>query len=315
MFSIVMPLYNKAQILDCTINSVISQTHHDLELVIINDGSTDNSQEVVNNFNDPRIKVIHQTNAGVSAARNTGIKQASGDWIAFLDADDWWHPEYLSVLKKTIDDNPKALAVSTAFFSKADNKNWEPKPWKIDSLPEVEIITNLPKRWMQGIPFFTSSFCVKKSLLQTLDTWFVEGESNGEDVDLWLRIAEKTAVYNLPTQLVVYRTEQNTSLMALNINNEEPFFLNRIRTRANSKRYPPELKNSSIELIYQYRISLTRLALQHNERKKALIALWKIRECITLKRWWVTLFMALFIPSKTITKWQNKKNTLKELSE
>lgn len=89
MFSIIIPLYNKAHTIINTLNTVFNQTCQDFEIIIVNDGSTDNSLQLIRqNFNDKRIKIINQENAGVSAARNKGIQESQGDWISFLDGDD-----------------------------------------------------------------------------------------------------------------------------------------------------------------------------------------------------------------------------------
>lgn len=86
--SVIIPLYNKEPIIERTIKSVLNQSYSDFELIIVNDGSTDNSVEVVKRFDDDRIVLVEQENAGPSAARNAGIKKAKGEWIVFLDADD-----------------------------------------------------------------------------------------------------------------------------------------------------------------------------------------------------------------------------------
>ena len=96
IISVVIPLYNKEKKIEYTLKSVFTQTFQNFEIVIVDDGSTDNSVEEVEKFTDSRIRLIHQTNAGVSAARNRGIEAASGELIAFLDADDVWMPEYLA---------------------------------------------------------------------------------------------------------------------------------------------------------------------------------------------------------------------------
>ena len=90
MFSIVIPLYNKAEYVPKTLASVLNQTYSDFELIIVDDGSTDDSLEVINSFVDNRIKIVKQKNGGVSAARNRGIIEAKYELIALLDADDWW---------------------------------------------------------------------------------------------------------------------------------------------------------------------------------------------------------------------------------
>ena len=95
MISVVIPLYNKEKQIRATLESVLSQAFQDFEIVIVNDGSTDRSVEEAAAVCDKRIRVVHQKNAGVSAARNRGIEEARGEFIAFLDADDRWKSEYL----------------------------------------------------------------------------------------------------------------------------------------------------------------------------------------------------------------------------
>src|SRR5690606_18820867 len=116
MFSIVIPLYNKEQSVTNTLQSVLNQTFTEFEVVIVNDGSTDNSVEKVEAFNDPRIRLIHQANAGVSAARNKGIKEANYEWIAFLDADDLWMEDHLQVLNQMIQEYPEYKVFCTSYI-------------------------------------------------------------------------------------------------------------------------------------------------------------------------------------------------------
>lgn len=106
MLTIVIPLYNKGQSVKRSICSVLNQSFSNFEIVIVDDGSTDNSVEVVKSFKDDRIKIVRQANAGVSAARNHGIDIASGQFITFLDADDEYEPNHLETLRKLIDGYP-----------------------------------------------------------------------------------------------------------------------------------------------------------------------------------------------------------------
>ena len=96
LFSIIIPVFNRSKILSTAIDSVLKQSYQDYELVIVDDGSQDNTREVVQTFNDPRIKYIYQENKGVCAARNTGISNAEGFYITFLDSDDKVEPEWLN---------------------------------------------------------------------------------------------------------------------------------------------------------------------------------------------------------------------------
>ena len=105
MISVVIPLYNKEKQVKQTLRKVLEQTFSDYEIIIVNDGSTDSSAEIAREFEDHRIKVIDQENAGVSAARNRGIKEAKGNFIAFLDADDEWDKDYLAQIHKPMELN------------------------------------------------------------------------------------------------------------------------------------------------------------------------------------------------------------------
>ena len=119
MISVVIPLYNKAHTIVNTLSTVLGQTYRDFEVIIVNDGSTDNGVEVIrSHFNDPRIRIISQKNAGVSAARNRGVDEANGEYIAFLDADDEWLPEYLETLFDAFIDYPQADMVGCASYHK-----------------------------------------------------------------------------------------------------------------------------------------------------------------------------------------------------
>ncbi|QWF70713.1 glycosyltransferase family 2 protein [Methylomonas paludis] len=111
MFSVVIPLYNKAHIIIRTLTAVLTQTFSEFEVVIVNDGSTDNSLEIISKIasGDARIRIINQVNQGVSVARNTGVKSANYDYIAFLDADDEWLPGYLQKMREAIQQFPDAV--------------------------------------------------------------------------------------------------------------------------------------------------------------------------------------------------------------
>lgn len=104
MISVIIPLYNKAHTIVNTLNTIMNQSYKDFEVIIVNDGSTDNGVEkIINSFNDERIKIISQENSGVSAARNNGVEISKGDWISFIDGDDQWHPDYLLIINNVID--------------------------------------------------------------------------------------------------------------------------------------------------------------------------------------------------------------------
>lgn len=107
--SVVIPLYNKAHTIVNTLNTVMSQTYQNFEVIIVNDGSTDDGVAVIEkHFKDSRIRIVNQKNAGVSVARNRGVDEAKGEYVAFLDADDEWHSDYLNTMVKLIYHYPQA---------------------------------------------------------------------------------------------------------------------------------------------------------------------------------------------------------------
>lgn len=116
LIAVVMPLYNKGADASRAVKSVLAQKISDFELIVINDGSTDNGPELVRSMQDPRIRIIDQANAGVSAARNRGIEEAIADLIAFLDADDEWEPDFLATIIRLRDKFPSCEVFVTAYF-------------------------------------------------------------------------------------------------------------------------------------------------------------------------------------------------------
>jgi len=199
-FSVVIPLYNKARYVHCAVHSVLAQTLPPHEVIVVDDGSSDNSAQVVEAIADPRVRLVRQPNAGVSAARNRGIGLATGDWIAFLDADDWYHPEMLAALKQAHEACPEAGLLG-AQSRTMQNVLGDPEPWPVtDSFFEVEVVDDLRQRWMRTAPFNSSSVAIRASVLRSMGTCFIEGESHGEDLDMWFRVADRTpvAVVNAP---------------------------------------------------------------------------------------------------------------------
>lgn len=122
MITVVIPLYNKAHTIKDTLNTVLNQTYSEYEIIIVNDGSTDNGVQIIkDNFNDKRIRIINQKDFGVSVARNRGIKEAKYNYIALLDADDNWHPDYLSIMQDAINKYPNSSLICSGGLIKNAN--------------------------------------------------------------------------------------------------------------------------------------------------------------------------------------------------
>ena len=123
-FSVVIPLYNKENHIEETIQSVLDQEFIDFEIIIINDGSTDNSEQKVFKFNDNRINYFYKNNEGVSIARNFGIEKANSNYICFLDADDYWYPNFLQEFHNLTKQHPEQKVFSCAIEVETCNRTF-----------------------------------------------------------------------------------------------------------------------------------------------------------------------------------------------
>ncbi len=190
--SVVIPLYNKERYIRRAIDSVLSQTVKDFELVVVNDGSTDGSSEVVRGISDKRIRFINQENAGVAAARNTGIKNSSCDLIAFLDADDAWEPQFMETILDLRRRFPRAGAYATA--RKVKRKCGREKHLRFAGIPDAPWSGIIPDYFRSVClgppPVCSSSVAIHRAIFDSVG-FFPEGERIGGDQDMWLRIAVK----------------------------------------------------------------------------------------------------------------------------
>ena len=190
MISVVIPLYNKEKQIAHTLQSVFNQTFQNFEVVIVDDGSTDGSVAEVEKLSDSRIRLIHQKNAGVAAARNRGIEEAKGDLIAFLDADDEWKPEYLATQYHLSQKYPDC----NVFACNYEFRNIEGKvtPTIIRKLPftgEDGILSNyFEMASCSHPPLWTSAVVVKKQAIQAIGG-FPVGVTLGEDLITWAKLS------------------------------------------------------------------------------------------------------------------------------
>lgn len=122
--SVIVPIYNEEKNLKRCIESLINQTYKNLEIILINDGSTDNSKKIIDSYKDKRIVAIHKKNTGIGDTRNTGIAKSTGDYIMFVDSDDYIELNYVEVLLKSLNENKADLAISN-YYLDTPNKTYE----------------------------------------------------------------------------------------------------------------------------------------------------------------------------------------------
>jgi len=302
-FSVVVPLYNKARFIATAVRSALDQTTPVHEVIVVDDGSTDGSAEIVEAIGDTRVQVIRQRNAGVSAARNRAIDAATGDWIVFLDADDWHHPEFLTHLVKAHHACPEAEMLATGFI-KTDPQTLEPDAWMLpEAFCEIELVDNLYERWMKNHPFFTSSVAVKASRLKSMQPCFAVGESWGEDIDLWFRVADQTPIALVHAPLAAYRMDVAGSLTAKGRFDTLAPSLVRMRERALRGEIPQRLRHAALWFVAQQEITIAREHLAAKRRREALHWLASGRYAATGRRWQLTLLM-LLAPAQVAERWQ-----------
>jgi glycosyltransferase involved in cell wall biosynthesis len=187
--SVVIPLYNKKATIARALESVKCQTVQPREIIVVDDGSTDGSSEVVELLGIRGLRLIHQENAGVSAARNKGVREAVSEWIAFLDADDEWMAEYLEELSILYDEFPHSGVLATAYYFGTHRGEIQPLELNGLTFKRVGIMTNYFEVAARSAPpLWSSAVCVRKSALMKIGC-FPEGVRSGEDLLTWARLA------------------------------------------------------------------------------------------------------------------------------
>lgn len=208
-FSVVIPLYNKEREIAATLRSALAQTLPPAEILVVDDGSTDRSAEVAAEVaaGDPRglVRIIRQANAGVSAARNRAIAEARAPWVALLDGDDVWHPEFLAEIARMIASTPGCGAYATAFDIVGDGRRTPA------ATPERGGVVDFFRCSLTRYVLIPSATVLDRALVLRTGG-FPEGMKLGEDQYLWTLIARQARVCCSTARLVDYsRTAQNRS--------------------------------------------------------------------------------------------------------
>ena len=199
-FSIIVPLYNKAPYVRHALESIATQTFRDYEVIVVDDGSTDGSLDVVRDFvrndgmsrlrlnepltlNDGRLTILSQPNAGVAAARNNGVEKSKGEYVCFLDADDWWETTFLDEMDRLIKEYPDAGLYATNYVYY--------KPGKTHVALKLERgYINYPKVYLHSdaMPVWTGVACMPRKVFGEMEGFPLEIKL-GEDFLLWAKTA------------------------------------------------------------------------------------------------------------------------------
>ncbi len=184
-FSIIIPLFNKENFIENTLESVLKQSFSDFEVLIINDGSTDTSEEKALAFKDERIKYYLKKNGGVSSARNFGIEKAQSEYITFIDADDFWYPNFLEEMNNAIGRFPE-LKVFSAAIEVETSKKVIPSSYSIIKTGDFEIVNYFQASSKESV-IWTSCAVFHKSIFEITGVFDPKIQIS-EDTDLWIRI-------------------------------------------------------------------------------------------------------------------------------
>lgn len=214
-FSIVIPLYNKEKYVESCLDSIVSQSYSNFEIIIINDGSTDNSIDRVNAFKsrnkNVELLVFEQQNSGVSASRNFGIEKSRGEFVCFLDADDYWHPQYLEVANHIINKEVDCNIIGTKFGYIKERKeilnldSFEVTDVRYRSTSYIKEVIN------NGSASNSSSTIVKRILLLDSSFKFDEKQTHAEDIDVWTRLSFRYSMYFVEEVLSFYDLSDSNS--------------------------------------------------------------------------------------------------------
>ena len=227
MFSVIMPVYNGEKFIDDAINSVCAQTYDNWELVIVNDGSKDNTADVLKKYEiNSQIKIIHQENGGVSVARNTAISASKGEYIVFLDADDVWHTNHLEVMNELITEYPDAGLYATFTRTELVNGGIIEECNFFKNKPDVVYLGDFFKTYYNdksAMIFNITTACFSRKALDVTGL-FPVGCAIGEDLELALRVAAYFPVVLSKKATGTYKKTNSTATKDVSFDPDWKFF-------------------------------------------------------------------------------------------
>lgn len=245
MFSIVIPLYNKELSVKNTIQSVLNQTFQNFEIVIVNDGSTDTSAAIVEDMSDSRIRLIHQKNQGVSAARNMGIAESHNKWIAFLDADDLWEINHLEEVNRMFHKFPNEKVYTTSFYF-SDHRD----VFKHTRQSEIFKVENYFKEALKEYLMWTSIVVIDKECVDEVGGFNID-LNHGEDLEFWARLARKYLVVKSSVITACYRIEaENRTKLTSKVKKTHAYYFDlSLALTVDEKKYYNDI---ILDILYAY---------------------------------------------------------------
>lgn len=301
-FSVIMPAYNAETTVLESIKSVLNQEFGDYELIVVDDGSSDNTSCVVDTIMDKRIKLKKIENRGVSAARNEGISESRGDYVCFLDSDDYWFPNHLKVLNELIDMAPDAMVLTTGyqirdFNGNVSKVNSEISKYKAGNSFVLDDYIGYTKKYSQFIHI--NSLCAKREHIDLVG-WFEVGEKIGEDTDFIYRLTAYSKLAVSPLITSEYRRNSTSTTATRKFNFTWSFLRHGKELLCDSS--ISEGKKKSIRwVLATHRISGVRNRLLQGERDKAFNELKKVDLKSAGKKHLVLTLLMFFVPRSILS--------------
>jgi len=255
-FSVVIPLYNREDYIGRAIGSVLSQTHQRFEILVVNDGSSDRSVDIVSGMGDSRVRLINQPNQGPSTARNTGIRHARYNWIAFLDSDDEWLPTHLAEAARTL----RQYEDLRWYFSGYSVRTQDGHTLEDHTVPEqsgrLEDFFAAVLRFHFTLP---TVGIVHKSVFEDVGDFSPE-LVRGEDLELWFRIGRRFPAVGYSPELTAVYYQMEDSLTATNKGKRAPDWLKMLKVMATDVHRNPGISDSAARFFESWAMKTAKLA-------------------------------------------------------
>jgi len=299
LVSVVVPTYNRGHLLPDAIKSIENQTYSKYEIIVVDDGSTDDTEAVCKDLN---VIYIKQENAGASAARNTGIRKCNGEFVAFLDSDDVWHPKKLEKQVGFFQQHPECGLVHTDTEVVGVDESYSFSPVGYQRFEKIRHIESVVLNPYFGMP----TVMIPKHVLDEIGL-FDESIATAEDLDLFLRIAMRYPVgYMNETMLVVRKGEDNLSGGADSYEDNEYVFT---RFFQKNNEYFKDKQDIYKAVFYRLNIKYAKYLLFYKETRKARGRVLKALKC-KLNKELVLLYIKTLVPVPVFNAVRKIKNLL-----
>jgi len=253
-FSVIIPLYNKEKYIKSTLDSVFNQSFKNFEIIIVDDGSLDNSLAVIKEYNSSKIKIFSQDNSGPSVARNLGIEKAIGNFTCFLDADDYWCSDHLANFKDSINKYPLEKVFCNNYKIKFSEKSLKKATFSyLPDFSQIVLIKNYFKSSMLYSIATSSSICIESQVIKNnkFDTTLL----SGQDTDLWIRLGLKYSyIFNKNTSFIYDKSVPFSLSKSNNSTLRFPITQKFIREEKNNIFLKRLMDNIRFSLIIKFRL-------------------------------------------------------------